>query len=247
MIQTLARSIAAVALLCAATPHPATAQSAGASRIAVTIGPGIQLTTTSATTTTTFEAYSEDGTLTAGYSAKYQPTLEGGVVVRLRGALGVGIAGSYLHDDGEADIHALVPHPFAFNQPRAVDGTTPALHEQVAIHVQAIYWIERSPRFDLIISGGPSFFHATQDFVSGVTYSESPPYDTATFTGATVVRDHQSAVGGNVGVEAGWRLTSHVGVAAVGRYSRSTADFAAENSEVVLGGLRLSGALRLLF
>jgi hypothetical protein len=247
MIRTLARSMAAVALLCATTPRPATAQAASAPRIAVTVGPGIQLTTTSATTTTTFEAYSEDGTLTAGYAAKYQPSLEGGVVVRLRGALGVGIAGSYLHDDGEADIHALVPHPFAFNQPRAVDGTAPALHEQVAIHLQAIYWIERSPRFDLIISGGPSFFHATQDFVSDVTYAESPPYDTATFTGATVVRDRQWAVGGNVGVEAGWRFTAHVGVAAVGRYSRSTADFSAENAEVVLGGLRVSGALRLLF
>jgi hypothetical protein len=71
-----------------------------------------------------------------------------------------------------------------------------------------------------------------------VTYAESPPYDTATFTGATVVRDRQWAVGGNVGVEAGWRFTAHVGVAAVGRYSRSTADFSAENAEVVLGGLR---------
>ena len=79
MIRTLSRSIAAAALLCATAPRIAAAQAAGAARIAVTVGPGIQLTTTSATTTTTFEAYSEDGTLTAGYSAKYQPTLEGGV------------------------------------------------------------------------------------------------------------------------------------------------------------------------
>jgi hypothetical protein len=247
MLRTLARSIATSALLFTMTPRAATAQAAGAPRVAVTVGPGIQLTSTSATTTTSFEAYSEEGTLTAGYSAKYQPSLEGGVVVRVRGALGAGIAGSYLHDDGEADVHALVPHPFAFNQPRAVDGTTPALHQQGAIHLQAIYWIEPTPRLDLIISGGPSFFRATQDFVSDVTYTESPPYDTATFTGATVVRDRKSAVGGNVGIEAGWQLTPHVGVAAVGRYSRATADFAAENAEVVLGGLRLSGALRLLF
>jgi hypothetical protein len=247
MIRTLARSMAAVALLCAITPHPVDAQTAGAPRVAVTVGPAIQLTTTSATTTTSFEAYSEQGTLTAGYSAKHQPSLEGGIVVRLRGALGVGVAGSYLHDAGEAGVHALVPHPFAFNQPRTVDGTTPALHEQTAIHLQAVYWIERSPRVDLIISGGPSFFRATQDFVSDVTYTESPPYDTAAFSSASVVRDRKSAVGGNVGLEAGWRLTPHVGVAGVGRYSRATADFAAENAHVVLGGFRLSGALRLMF
>lgn len=247
MIQMLARSIAAVALLCVITAHPASAQTVGAPRVAVTVGPGIQLTSTSATTTTSFEAYSEEGTLTAGYAAKHQPTLEAGVVVRVRGALGVGVGGSYLHDDGGAGVHALVPHPFAVNQPRTVDGTTPALHEQTALHLQAIYWIERSPRLDVIVSGGPSFFRATQDFVSDVTYTESPPYDTATFTGATVVRDRKSAVGGNVGIEAGWRLTTHVGVAAVGRYSRGIADFAAENAEVALGGLRLSGALRLMF
>jgi len=68
-----------------------------------------------------------------------------------------------------------------------------------------------------------------------------------TFTSASVTRDHESAFGGNVGLEAGWRLTPHFGVAAVGRYARGTATFMAQNSDVVLGGLRLSGALRLLF
>jgi len=245
-IRTLARTGAALLVL-AMTPRAALAQGAGASRIAVTVGPGIQLTSTSASTTTSFEAFSEDGSLTAGYSAKYQPTFEGGVIVRVRGAIGVGVAGSYLHDNGEADIHALVPHPFVFNQPRPLDGTTPALHEQAAIHFQAVYWIERTPHLDLIISGGPTFFHTTQDFVTDVSYTESPPFDTVTFTGATVSRDHESAFGGNVGVEAGWRLAPHIGVSAVGRYSRGTATFAARNADVVLGGLRLSGALRLVF
>jgi len=168
-IQTFARTIAA--LMALAVPRAVLAQSADAGRVAVTIGPGIQLTRTDATTTTTFEAYSEDGTMTAGYSAKYQPTLEGGVVVRVRGAFGFGVAGSYLHDHGEADIHALIPHPFTVNQPRTLDATTPALHEQTAIHLQAVYWIQRSPRLDLIISGCPSFFHTTQDFVTDVSYT----------------------------------------------------------------------------
>jgi hypothetical protein len=244
-IRTFAHVIAALVAL--AAPRPAFAQGADAGRVSVTIGPGIQLTTTDATTTTTFEAYSEEGSMTAGYSAKYQPTLEGGVVIRVRGAFGVGIAGSYLHDSGDAGIHALIPHPFTVNQPRTLDATTPALHEQTAIHLQVAYWIQRSPRLDLIISGGPSFFHATQDFVTGVSYTETPPFDSVTFTSATVTRDHESAFGGNVGLEAGWRLTPHVGVAAVGRYSRGTASFTSENADVVLGGMRLSGALRLLF
>jgi len=244
-IRTFARTVAALTAI--AAPRAALAQGADAGRVAVTIGPGIQLTTTNATTTTTFEAFSEDGTMTAGYSAKYQPTLEGGVVVRVGGAFGFGVAGSYLHDNGDADIHALIPHPFTANQPRTLDATTPALHEQTAIHLQAVYWIQRSPRLDLIISGGPSFFHATQDFVTDVSYTETPPFDTVTFTSATVTQDHESAFGGNVGLEAGWRLTPHFGVAAVGRYSRGTANFGAENADVVLGGMRLSGALRLLF
>src|SRR5690242_20204829 len=117
MIRTFVRSIAAVAVL-AAMPRPAAAQSASNPRIEVTIGPGIQLTSINASRSLSFEAFSEEGSLTAAYSEKYQPTVEGGIVVRVRGALGVGVAGSYLHDDGVANVHALVPHPFRSNQPR---------------------------------------------------------------------------------------------------------------------------------
>jgi len=62
-IRTFARTVAA--LMAIAAPRAALAQGADAGRVAVTIGPGIQLTTTNATTTTTFEAFSEDGTMTA--------------------------------------------------------------------------------------------------------------------------------------------------------------------------------------
>ena len=107
--------------------------------------------------------------------------------------------------------------------------------------------IQRTAKLDLIVLGGPSFFHATQDFVSEISYTQTPPYDTASFTGASVIRDHQTAVGANAALEAGWRLTRHLGVAAITRYSRATADFTAADVQATLGGLYLSGALRLLF
>jgi hypothetical protein len=247
MMPIICRSLVLGLLAVAATPHAASAQGPAASRVSVTFGPGIQLTSTTASSTTTFETFSEDGTLTSSYPTGHPATFDGAVTVRLGGALGASVAGSYLHHHGEADVHALVPHPFAFNQPRSVDGTTGVLNQQTALHVDLAYWIQRSPKLDLIISGGPSFFHATQDFVSEISYTQAPPYDTASFAGASVTRDHQSAVGANAALEAGWRLTPHVGVAAITRYSRATAAFTADEVRVTLGGLYLSGALRLLF
>ena len=117
------------------------------------------------------------------------------------------------------------------------------------MHVQAAYWAQLTPRLDLIVSGGPSFFRVEQDFVSDVAYTETAPYDTATFQGATVERQQQSVTGGNIGGEVGWRLARHFGLAGAVRYSRArppTSPAPARRRSPV-GGLHLGGGVRLLF
>ena len=100
----------------------------------------------------------------------------------------------------------------------------------------------------MLVSGGPSVIRAEQDFVSDVAYSQTFPYNTATFEGATVERQRKTAIGVNVGAEAGWRLVGPFGVAAVVRYSRVTDHFPVIGAtSVPVGGLNVTGGVRLLF
>jgi len=147
-----------------------------------------------------------------------------------------------------AQITGSIPHPLLVNKPREISGTKPTLHSETAVHVQAVYWMRPSDRVDLMVSAGPSIMRIQQDFVTDVTYTQSFPYDTATYQDATVTRARETAVGANVGAEVDWRVLRHVGVAAVGRYSRATATFPDTGVPgITVGGFHLGGGIRLLF
>ena len=227
---------------------PAMAQTTPDSRVAVDLGISFQPNATSVSQAVTFEENSEPGTLTSTYTAKKGPIFDAGATVRVWRQLGVGLSMSYLHDVGAAQVSAMVPNPFVFDQPRQINGTPSVLHTEIGVHVQALYWVQLTPHLDVIVSGGPSVFRVDQDFVSDVTYTQTDPYDTATYQGASVIREQQTVTGGNVGGEVGWRVTRHLDLAGAVRYSRATADFPDTSSQpVVLGGLRLGGGIRLRF
>jgi hypothetical protein len=224
------------------------AQDADVSRVAATLTAGYQASSNTFSQSITFEAFSEDGSLTTDYKTSHVPVIDGGVGVRLWRGLGVGVAGSYASGTSPAQIGALIPHPFVFNQPRQINGTADVLHRELAVYVQAQYWIQAADRLTVVVSAGPSVIRTDQDFVSDVTYTQTPPYDVATYSGATVIRARATAVGGNVGAEADWRLARHLGAAAVVRYSRATADFTSVGvSGVAVGGLHFGGGVRVIF
>jgi hypothetical protein len=217
-------------------------------RVSVTLAGAYQASTTGVTQAITFEQYGEDGSLTAGYTVDRGPAIDLGAVVRLWRGFGAGVAGSYFHDSGSAQVNALVPHPFFANQPRQISGPVPVSRSELALHIQAVYWIQPTGRLDIVVSGGPSVFRADQDFVSDVTFSQTFPYDTAAFESAAVVRERKTVTGGNVGAEVGWRLSRYVGVAGLIRYSRASASFPDTSAPaIVVGGLHLGGGVRCVF
>jgi hypothetical protein len=239
--------VAIVGVLGVLAASPAAAQELP-DRITVTFTPGFRVTSTSASESITFEAYSEQGSLTAKYTAERGPTFDGGVTVRVWPRVAVAVIGSYLHQTPAAEVNALVPHPFEVNQPRAISGAPEVTHNELALHIDAVYWLRHTRQLDILLSGGPSIIRTEQDFVSDVTYTQTDPYDTAAYEGATLVRDRATSVGGNVGIEAGWNVASHVGIAAVARYSRATADFTSSGAPALaVGGLHLGAGIRLLF
>jgi hypothetical protein len=225
----------------------AVAQSAPHSRVAVTVSAGARPTASDFSQSVQFEAYSEEGSLTTSYAVKQQPLLNVGISGRIWHGLGAGVDGTYLHNSFPAQITALVPHPIIANQPRTVSGNATVSNRQLAMHLEAVYWIRRSDRLEVLATGGPSLVRADQDFLTDVSYTQTFPYNTATFAGAAIGRQRKSAVGANVGTQVGWRLKGPLGVAVFARYSHVTYHFPTIGApSVPLGGLDVGGGVRLL-
>jgi hypothetical protein len=162
--------------------------------------------------------------------------------------LGVGITGSFLSGSRPAQITGRIPHPLIENQLRPIDGTTPVHHGETGVHFGAIYWMRPSNKVDLTVSAGPSIMRVEQDFVTDVTYTQTFPYDTASFQDAMVARERETAVGAHVGAEVGWRLLRQVGVAVVGQYTTAHVTFTDPGVPAfTTGGFHIGGGVRLLF
>lgn len=244
-------AIAAIAvsfLLASGAWCPAFAQGVPAERVAVGLTIGNTAPSTTFTQSVTFEQYSETGTLTSAFTASRSLSFDGGVTVRLWHGLGIAVAGSHFSDAGTAQVSASVPNPLVFNQPRQISGTAPLTHAENVVHVDAAYWIQLAPRLSIIVSGGPSFFRISQDFVTEVIYSETFPYTTATYESADTTREHGSAAGFNLGGEAGYRLFHGLSVVGALRYSRAHVSFTdALTDPMPIGGVHVGGGVRFDF
>ena len=97
----------------------------------------------------------------------------------------------------DAALTATVPHPFIFEEFRTVTGTTPGLkHSEQALHLQAMWHIPVTTKFDVLVGGGPTFFWVKQDLVSGITVTEiGNPTTGVNLSGVTVERANESTVG----------------------------------------------------
>lgn len=235
-------------ILAGAVATAARAQNVPDSRLALDFGGGYRVTTSSFTQSITFEQYSETGSLTTSYVIARRPVADAGIMVRLWRQLAVGTVATYLHDSETAHVNALIPNPLVFDQPRQISGPVAVSHTDLAVHFQAAYWMQPTRRLEISIAGGPSTFRVTQYFVSDVAYSQTFPYTTATFEGASVVRERKTVLGGNIGAQVGWRLARHFSVTAGTRFARASATFAGTSAQsIAVGGLDMGGGIRLRF
>jgi hypothetical protein len=217
----------------------------------VSINFGEQVSSTTFGTTTTSIVYLETATINTTYTVPKGPLFDGGILFRLRGSFGVGVAVSSYSKQSDAPVTGSIPHPFFFNANRALSGTATGLQRnEIAAHIQAAYVVE-SRRVDLAVFGGPTIFRVSQDVVLDAVYAETFPYDTVTFTSATTARAEGTKIGFNVGVDVGYRLSRTVGVGGLVRYSRATLSFpvtgSASNLSVDAGGLQAGGGVRFYF
>jgi hypothetical protein len=235
--------------LALAAPALASAQTT-APRVYVSVNGGIQRSDNTVSQSFSVQKNFEDAPISVDIDEKSGVLVDGGVVFRLIGPIGMGFDLSVVTHDTDAGVTASVPHPFFFRQPRNIEGTTPATRREVAGHIQAVYLVP-GPRLDVMIFGGPSLFSVRQTLVTDVVYSESFPFDTATFSSAqTATSTSKTAIGFNAGVDVTWKFSRNVGVGGMARFARAQATLNATNNaamKVDAGGLLAGGGIRLAF
>jgi hypothetical protein len=240
---------AVAAVLLTASVRAADAQWLDRARIS--INAGTQPSSTTFTSTTSSLVYLEPSSINTTYTAPSGPLFDGGLIVRLKGNFGVGFALASYAKSSDASVAGSIPHPFFFNTPRSISGTAGSLQrKELAAHIQAAYVIAAS-RFDMVLSGGPTFFDVSQDLVSGVTFTETYPYDTATFGTASATRATGTKLGFNAGVDVGVRFAPNFGVGVLFRFSRATLTLPLAGSQsgvaVEAGGPQVAGGVRFYF
>jgi hypothetical protein len=244
------RAIYATALLVCLTASGAGAQSLP-NRVWVSVNVGVQVPADEITDRFEFQRFVETATVDVDYDAEPGVFFDGGVGVLLWKRLGAAVGFSRFTHDGSAQIEAHIPHPFFDNRLREISGTAETVtRNETGIHMQATVTAEAGDKFIVIVSGGPSYLRVDQDLVTGVQYSESFPFDEATFTAADLTRTNGSALGFNAGADLLWMAGRQWGIGGMVRYSRATVDLDTDDGRTIstkAGGVQVGAGIRLRF
>ena len=165
----------------------------------VSINGGYQVSSTDFIDSFSFVSNAENVTSTEGYAVDMGPVYDIGVGVRVWGNLAVGVGVSRFTKDSEVAVAAALPHPFFFNRDRPISGTAIATREEIAVHLQAQWLMPVSNAVEVAVFGGPTYFTVEQGLVSGITFTDEFPFETATFVSAMVEQRSGSAIGLHVG------------------------------------------------
>jgi hypothetical protein len=214
------------------------------------IGAGLQVVGPGYTSTATFKVHAEDASLNADASIGVGPVFaaHGGVRVWKNLALGGGFA--VASTSQSLAVTGRLPHPFQFNQFRQVEGSADGLARlETMVAFEASWLMAVTRRIDMFVFGGPAYIRVRQDMATKLKFTESYPYDSATFTGVETASLSGGALGVTAGVDVSYLLTKRLGVGGELRYSyaKTTLTPSAQPSHVPLGGLQVACVAKLLF
>ena len=249
-------TILAVGLTLCLGPGALSAQTVRPTR--VLIGANAVVATTSTTFTDSFtyqHPYSanipgEEASVDTSFKTPTAALFDGGVLVKVFRNVAAGVAFYQSSSTEDLQINARIPHPFFSGRHRAVEGSTPARHEETGVHVNAAYVLPMTDKIYAAVSGGPSRFTAKQRVVKSIAISETYPYDEASFASAELESPSASGWGFNVGVDLGWMLSRNFGAGALVRYSRATLSIrptGRDPREIDVGGLHAGIGARVAF
>jgi len=240
-----ARGASAQAPAAPATPPAAPA----ANRFQISVDVGAQAKTSAFSDTFEQPLNQETEQIRTDYPGVSGLFFSVGARYRLWKQLTVGAGVSQFVHDGDAKVTAQLPHPFFDNQPRTIEGTDSLRRQEFDVHPTIGWLLPLSPSVQLAVNAGPSILTVTQDMVTDVNYSESYPYDTATFTSADVRESSATAVGVYVGADVTWMFSKRIGAGGLVQFSRATVKQKVGDRTISIdaGGLQAGGGIRFVF
>lgn len=242
----------------AAQTADAATSPAPAERYYLNLSGGYQAKSQTISESGSFDIYEED----AQYTVRQE--IKGGGLVDIAGGarftwmgqrLGAGISYSQrvkTTDDITADV--TVPHPLFAAEPRSASVRAGgAGYSERAVHLQALWFVPVTVRFDVAFFIGPSFFSVDVDGASigpENVQEGAFPFDTVSLSGARISGRSDSAVGFNIGADGTYLVTRHIGGGLFLRYSRASVDVPAAgggNIGIDAGGFEVGGGVRVRF
>ena len=212
------------------------------------------------TDSSTFPIYNETGAVAAAHSIGGGTLFDialGGHVWR---SLSVGLAYSSISNKNDATVSIRVPHPVIFGQSRTATATAPDLkHSESVVHLQFIWRIPLRNKFEIAVVGGPSFFSVKQTLATvnaPQDISDPPPYTTVTINTVTLTDVKDSPVGGHIGVDGTYLITTYkrvgIGVGGFVRYAGASLDLPTtpgmtRDTDLTAGGTQAVLGLRLRY
>jgi hypothetical protein len=229
-------------------PRPRTGGTGG-SKVVVHAEGGLGLPGPKLSYETTVPDNAEDALYTVELSRPASPALDVGAWGHLTSRIGVGVSVTVRQQTADGTVTGESPHPFFFDQPRAITGDVSSIDtRETAVHIEIVAPL-RLGGLDISVFGGPSIINVRHSVLDTVAYADDYPYDTATFTSATTVPVQELGFGYNVGAEAGKMLTPAIGLGARVRYIGGSADLptAGDAISFKISSLQVTAGVRLAF
>lgn len=220
-------------------------------RVYISVNGGSQTTSTDFADNVVFTEFVEEGDFDAAYGIDPGAIFDIGGGMRLPFNLGIGGGVTRFDQSDDASVNARIPHPFFFDRDRSIAGSAASLtRTETAVHLEVRWFAPIPGAVELSVFGGPTYVSVTQELVTAVAFSQTYPFDVATFTAAASGTQTESAVGYNVGADVGYFFSRYVGIGALVRFTRASLDLMSEDNgqiSVDAGGLHAGGGLRLRF
>jgi hypothetical protein len=204
----------------------------------------------------TFTIYGETGAVASAHSIGGGTLFDIGAGARVWRNLGIGIGYSRIKNKNDATVSVRVPHPVVFGQSRVASATASDLeHTENAVHLQFLWMLPLTSKFQVAFMVGPSFFTVRQEVATvraPQDISDVAPFTSVSISSITVTDVKDSPVGVNVGVDGTYLVTRMIGVGAFVRYAGASLDLPVEsgvtrNADLNAGGTQAGIGLRLRF
>jgi hypothetical protein len=184
-----------------------------------------------------FPLYGEDAVFSGNYPIGTGAFVDIAVGHRVWRNIVGAVAYSYFSSSGDATGTASIPDPLVKFQPAVVpiQGSDLGRSEN-ALHFQALWFRQLSPKIDIGLGGGPSVIWLSQDLLSGTvapgTQDVTPATESQTGAG----------FGLNLSADTTYMLTPKLGVGLLLRYTWASVGLDA--NDMTAGGFQVGGGVR---